>query len=80
MFFKHNAYSNSSIGRFVQEGEGQSSVELALVLFAFLSFFLAAQALWRTLHEGLFVKHALQSLSHQVPSALPGLLTDIFLT
>lgn len=60
--------------------QGQSSVEFALVLVAFLSFFFAAHALWSTLHEGIFIRHALQSLSHQIPSALPGIISDIFLT
>lgn len=58
---------------------GQGTVEYALVLFAFLSLFFGAGALWGMLDAATPVHHALQSASHHVQSVAPGAVSDVFL-
>lgn len=57
---------------------GQSTVEYAVVLFAFLGMILGMGALWHLLQDAEPVKHALQSASHHIASMAPGALADVF--
>lgn len=58
---------------------GQSSVEYAVVLFAFMAVVVALGAAWRLLAEGAVVNHALMNASHHVQEVSPGAMGDVFL-
>ncbi len=61
------------------EERGQSTVEYALVLFAFLWMVLALGALWGVARSGKFLEIARDASSHNVERGLDlGLLQDIF--
>lgn len=65
--------------RFVKNSSGQSTIEYALAMFAFLSIFIACSVLWRTLDEALFIEHAVKSASHHAENVWPGNIGDLFL-
>jgi len=56
---------------------GQSSVEYALILVAFLALILAFAALWRFLEAGSLIEHALMSASHHLSGGV-GVYADIW--
>ena len=57
--------------------QGQSTVEFAIVLAAFLSIAFAFSALWDALKDGLFVQHALQCASHHLSASSLGSWSDV---
>lgn len=58
---------------------GQSSVEYAVVLAAFLALVVALGAVWRLFEDGTVTLHALQSASHHLKDAAMGAWGDVFL-
>lgn len=58
---------------------GQSTVEYAIILAAFLAVVLGLGALWHLFDTGLVVDHALQSASHHLQQVSEGALIDVFL-
>lgn len=58
---------------------GQSTVEYAIILAAFLAVVLGLGALWHLFDTGLVVDHALQSVSHHLQQVSEGALIDVFL-
>lgn len=62
---------------FGDEG-GQSTVEFAVVTFAFLAVSLALGVLWRMLGDGLPVEHALAAASHHVWNVPAPNIADVF--
>lgn len=58
---------------------GQSTVEYAIILAAFLAVVLGLGALWHLFDAGLVVDHALQSASHHLWQVSEGALIDVFL-
>ena len=48
---------------------GQSTVEYALVLFAFLASILAMASLWHGARDGALLQRCKESLSHQLSAA-----------
>ena len=58
---------------------GQSTLEYALVVFAFLGVVVGLGAMWHMLDDGILVQHALQSASHHVSSVAPGAFSDVFM-
>ena len=60
--------------------EGQSTVEFALVTFAFLAMVVALGLMWRAAHEGAFVRRGLDAASHVLSGGVGvGALQDIAL-
>lgn len=58
--------------------EGQSSVEYALVLMAFLSLLLGLGAVWHVSREGRLVEGAREAASHAIVSGISvRLLQDV---
>lgn len=66
------------VGRVLKNENGQSTVEYALILAAFLAVLVAGGAAWNFLHEGTLVRHALMSASHHVQMTSLGSIADIF--
>lgn len=63
-----------------RERRGQSTVEYALVLAAFLAAVLALGAVWRVAHEGGLQRLAEQAASHALGGSAPvGGIQDIVL-
>lgn len=58
---------------------GQSTVEYAVVLAAFLALVIALGALWHLFEDGTVTLHALQSASHHLKDAATGAWGDVFL-
>lgn len=58
---------------------GQSTIEFALVCFAFISVIVALGVLWHLFEKGLFVEHALASASHHLQSVFSGVVGDVLL-
>lgn len=58
---------------------GQSTVEYAMVLAAFLAMLMALGALWHLFDFGTVIDHALQSASHHVQNVSEGAWLDVFL-
>ena len=58
---------------------GQSTVEFAVVMAAFLAVMTALAVMWRAFEGGLLVEHALAVASHHIQSVAPVTLVDIFL-
>lgn len=58
---------------------GQSTVEYALVVVAFLALVIALGALWRLFEGGTVTLHALQSASHHLQDVATGAWGDVFL-
>lgn len=56
---------------------GQATVEFAIVLAAFILVAVAYGALWDSLKDGLFVRHALQGASHHLQSTSQGAWGDV---
>lgn len=56
---------------------GQSTVEFAIVLAAFICVALGFSALWHSFDQGLFVLHALQSASHHLQGVDLGAWSDV---
>lgn len=65
--------------RSIENTEGQSTVEFALVGIAFMAMAIAFGVLWRALESGLFVDHALLSASHHLVGVSIGVVGDVFL-
>lgn len=63
----------------VRERLGQSSVEYALVLLAFLAAALALGALWRAGRDGALARLATQAASHGLGGGIAQALRDIAL-
>lgn len=62
----------------MQDERGQSSVEYALVLMAFLSIVLALGALWRVAHEGRMQDLVREASSHSLGDGVSvGLVQDV---
>lgn len=51
-------------------GEGQSTVEYALVVVAFLALAIALGVLWRFASEGNFAQDMTESLTHRIPQSV----------
>lgn len=62
-----------------QDEAGQSTVEFAVVMAAFLAVMTALAVMWRAFEGGLLVEHALAVASHHIQSVVPVTLVDIFL-
>lgn len=62
-----------------REGQGQGTVEFAVVLFGVLSLVLAFGVVRGAFQEGLFVDHAMQSASHSLEASAMGSQTGILL-
>lgn len=60
-------------------GRGQSTVEYALVLVAFLASLLALAAVWRAWADGTLLSTAVDSSSHLLSPGLEGALQDTLL-
>ena len=58
---------------------GQSTVEFAVVMAAFLAVTAALAVMWRAFEGGLLVEHALAVASHHIQSVAPVTIVDIFL-
>ncbi len=58
---------------------GQSSVEYAVIMAAFLSLVFALGSMWHALDGGILVSHALGSASHHLTGVFSGVLADVFL-
>ena len=56
---------------------GQATVEVAIVLAAFMVVAIAYGALWDSLKEGVFIEHALQSASHHIQQVSQGAWGDV---
>jgi Flp pilus assembly protein TadG len=56
---------------------GQSTVEFAIVMAAFLAVALGLSALWHAADRGLLVQHALQSASHHLQGIDLGAWCDV---
>lgn len=61
----------------LQSDRGQSTVEFAIVLAAFICVALGFSALWHAFDQGLFVLHALQSASHHLQGVDLGAWSDV---
>lgn len=59
--------------------KGQSSVEYAVVLAAFLALVVGLGVMGRFMDEGVIVEHALQSASHHLQEVATGAWGDVFL-
>lgn len=62
-----------------QDEAGQSTVEFAVVMAAFLAVMTALAVMWRAFEGGLLIEHALAVASHHIQSVAPVTLVDIFL-
>lgn len=62
----------------LRDEAGQSTVEYALVLAAFLALIIALGALWHFFSDGAPLHHALASASHHVSGVPLPFLADIF--
>lgn len=58
---------------------GQSSVEYAIVLAAFLALIVGLGAFWRLFDAGIIIEHALQSASHHLQGVASGSWSDVLL-
>lgn len=58
---------------------GQSTVEYALVLFAFLSMLLSLGAVWHAVRDGALVDRAIEASSHQLGADVLGSARDLAL-
>lgn len=56
---------------------GQSTVEFAIVLAAFICIALGLSSLWHAFDRGLLVQYALQSASHHLQSVDLGAWSDV---
>ena len=57
---------------------GQSTVEFALLMFAFLGMLLGLGVLWQALHDGVLLHRATQAASHTMTNLFDGAL-DVLL-
>ncbi len=62
-----------------QRASGQSTVEYAIVLAAFLALVLGLGAMADLFQSGLVVEHALQSASHHLKNVATGAWADVLL-
>ena len=61
-----------------RDESGQSSVEYALVLLAFLSLVVALSCVWQAAHEGRILAIAREASSHNAEGGVSvGLLQDV---
>lgn len=66
------------MGALLRSERGQSSVEYALVLVAFLSMVVALGSIWHLCESGTLTRQALRAASHSLERGLtPGLLQDV---
>lgn len=61
------------------KNKGQSSVEYALVLVAFLALIVGLGVIGRFVSEGVIIDHALQSASHHLQEVASGAWSDVFI-
>lgn len=61
----------------VHRSSGQSTLEFALITFAFLSLLVALSALWNALSKGVFQTHVVEAASHVIQSEFVESLQDI---
>ncbi|MBP3892616.1 MAG: hypothetical protein J6D34_01070 [Atopobiaceae bacterium] len=62
------------------DGSGQSTVEYALVVMAFVAMLLAMALLWHAGRDGMLLERAIRSSSHQLGGAdALGSLRDVVL-
>lgn len=59
--------------------QGQSTVEYALVLAAFVSMIVGLGVLWRFVSGGALVEHAVSSASHCLVGVVSGVVADAFM-
>ena len=57
---------------------GQSTVEFAIVLSAFVFIIIALGLLWNLGDKGILAEHALRSASHHLSEAAAGIVGDLF--
>lgn len=69
--------SNNFIRVKIHESQGQSTVEYALVLSAVLCIVVAIGSLMNLLHDGTFIRHAINAASHNIESVFGGAV-DVF--
>lgn len=69
----------SRVESMVCSESGQSTIEYAVVMAAFLSLVVALASLWHVLDGGVFVFHALASASHHLTGVFSGVVADVFL-
>ena len=58
---------------------GQSTLEYAVVLFAFLAMVVTLTALWQAVHSGLFIESATHATSHALSPEFSKTLKDVLL-
>ena len=76
---RHQRRHYGSVGQTLLNDEGQSTVEFALVTFAFMGLCAGIASLWHGLSGDALSAHGLMAASHHVMLTLPGGLADIFL-
>lgn len=76
---RHQRWNYGSLSQCSLDDEGQSTVEFALVTFAFMGLCAGIASLWHALSGDALSAHGLMAASHHVILTLPGGLADIFL-
>ena len=71
--------ARSPIAGWAAEERGQSTVEYALVVLAFLAALVALGLMWHAVREGAFQRLSQDAASHSLAGGLAGLLRDIVL-
>ncbi len=64
----------------ISSTKGQSTVEFALIMAAFICLVLGLGALWHAFDGGVFVDHALMSASHHLTDVDAGAIGDVLAT
>lgn len=72
-------WNHGALARLRLNEEGQSTVEFALVTFAFVALCAGIASLWHGLSGDTLSAHGLMAASHHVILTLPGGLADLFL-
>ncbi len=67
------------LARFAAESLGQSTVEYAIILGAFLAMVMALGAIARAVSEGVVVGKAVEAASHSAGESFVGSLQDVAL-
>lgn len=71
--------TRNSLSRMIGDKSGQSTLEYAVVLFAFLAMVVTLTALWQAVHSGLFIESATRAASHALSPEFSKTLKDVLL-
>ena len=66
--------TRNSLSRMIGDKSGQSTLEYAVVLFAFLAMVVTLTTLWQAVHSGLFIESATHALSPEFSKTLKDVL------